>query len=63
MDGIQFVSTVRERPKISWMPFILLTAKSAEEARVEGLVGYRPVYLPPPEPDRTLFVKTSGADE
>ncbi|KAG8992908.1 hypothetical protein FRB90_000870, partial [Tulasnella sp. 427] len=37
MDGIQFVSTIRERPSISWTPVILLTAKSAEEARVEGL--------------------------
>lgn len=39
MDGIQFVSTVRERQRISWTPIILLTAKSAEDARVEGLVG------------------------
>lgn len=39
MDGIQFVNTVRERSAISWTPVILLTAKSAEEAQVEGLVG------------------------
>ncbi|KIO22866.1 hypothetical protein M407DRAFT_215856 [Tulasnella calospora MUT 4182] len=45
MDGMQFVSTIRERSRISWTPVILLTAKSAEEARVEGLVGQR---VPPP---------------
>lgn len=40
MDGIQFVNTIRERPGMSWTPVILLTAKSAEEARVEGLVSH-----------------------
>lgn len=49
MDGIQFVNTVRETSTISWTPVILLTAKSAEEAQVEGLVGYQRVDLPSAE--------------
>ncbi|KAG8934381.1 hypothetical protein FRC01_003338 [Tulasnella sp. 417] len=57
MDGIQFVSTVRERPRISWTPVILLTAKSAEEARVEGLTSGADDYISKPFKTQELIAR------
>ncbi|KAG9051349.1 hypothetical protein FS837_008444 [Tulasnella sp. UAMH 9824] len=57
MDGIQFVSTIRERSRISWTPVILLTAKSAEEARVEGLTSGADDYISKPFKTQELVAR------
>ncbi|KAG9051351.1 hypothetical protein FS837_008446 [Tulasnella sp. UAMH 9824] len=57
MDGIQFVNTVRERPTISWIPIILLTAKSAEEAQVEGLTSGADDYISKPFKTQELIAR------
>ncbi|KAG8895149.1 hypothetical protein FRC00_007900, partial [Tulasnella sp. 408] len=57
MDGIQFVTTIRERPGISWTPVILLTAKSAEEARVEGLTSGADDYISKPFKTQELLAR------
>ncbi|KAG8934382.1 hypothetical protein FRC01_003339 [Tulasnella sp. 417] len=57
MDGIQFVSTIRERPRISWIPVILLTAKSAEDARVEGLTSGADDYISKPFKTQELLAR------
>lgn len=39
MDGMQFVSAIRDQPDLELIPVIILTARAGDEARVEGLVS------------------------
>ncbi|KAG8986371.1 hypothetical protein FRB90_004052, partial [Tulasnella sp. 427] len=57
MDGIQFVGAIRERPRISWTPIILLTARAGEEARVEGLTSGADDYISKPFKTQELIAR------
>ncbi|KAG8934383.1 hypothetical protein FRC01_003340 [Tulasnella sp. 417] len=57
MDGIQFVGAIRERPRISWTPVILLTARAGEEARVEGLTSGADDYISKPFKTQELVAR------
>ncbi|KIO32181.1 hypothetical protein M407DRAFT_18753 [Tulasnella calospora MUT 4182] len=57
MDGIQFVGAIREQPRIRWTPVILLTARSGEEARVEGLTSGADDYISKPFKTQELIAR------
>ncbi|KAG8979497.1 hypothetical protein FRC05_008486 [Tulasnella sp. 425] len=57
MDGIQFVGAIRDRQSISWTPIILLTARSGEEARVEGLTSGADDYISKPFKTQELIAR------
>jgi len=48
MNGIDFCRAVKEDPEISHIPFLMLTAKDALEARIEGAESGADFYFPKP---------------
>ncbi len=48
MDGLSLCSRLRSNPRISHIPFILLTAKSSEENELEGLKNGADAYVRKP---------------
>ena len=39
MDGMTLVSQMQDIPELRYIPVILVTAKSGDDSRVEGLVS------------------------
>lgn len=60
MDGFEFVKALRANSEISFIPVLLLTAKSGLDYRVEGLEGGADAYLSKPF-DRREFQATVQA--
>lgn len=54
MDGFEFCKALRASPDTSFMPVLLLTAKSGLDYRVEGLEGGANAYLAKPFDRREL---------
>lgn len=55
MDGYTLVQTVREDPRISWLPVLFLSAKGQSQDRVKGLNTGADVYLVKPfEPEELV---------
>jgi len=55
MDGMEFLSHVRQNPETATLPFILLTAKSTDADVTEGYVTGADIYLTKPfSPDELL---------
>lgn len=48
MDGFEFLDTIRNDEKLNAVPFIFLTAKSADSEKVEGLQKGATAYIPKP---------------
>ena len=57
MDGITLCQTLREDPRTQDIPFILLTAKAAEENKLEGLQAGADDYLYKPFSASELHVR------
>jgi DNA-binding NarL/FixJ family response regulator len=48
MNGLAFLREVRQNPETSWIPFVLLTAKSLVSDRIEGLKEGANAYMVKP---------------
>lgn len=58
MDGYQMLAQIRENPKTAHIPVILLTAKSTEDEKIEGLDAGADDYIAKPFSDRELLART-----
>jgi DNA-binding NarL/FixJ family response regulator len=55
MDGYTFVESVREEPRMSWIPVIFLSAKGQSQDRIKGLNIGADVYMVKPfEPEELI---------
>jgi len=61
LDGFGLLSLVRQNPVTQGVPFILLSARAGEEARVEGLAAGADDYLLKPFSARELRARIDGA--
>src|SRR5262249_15556665 len=57
LDGIELVHALRADPRTGTVPVILLSARSGEEARVEGLEAGADDYLTKPFGSRELLAR------
>ncbi|KAG8887667.1 hypothetical protein FRB98_009229 [Tulasnella sp. 332] len=57
MDGMQFVSAIRDQPDLELIPVIILTARAGDEARVEGLLSGADDYISKPFKSRELVAR------
>ena len=48
MDGIEFCKMVKQNDETSHIPFLLLTAKNAEESKIEGIESGADFYFSKP---------------
>lgn len=55
MDGYEFLSAVRQQPRLELLPFILLTGKPAYTGVQSGLSRGADGYLPKPFDEKTLM--------
>lgn len=60
MDGIEFSQRVRENFTTSHIPFLMLTAKTSEEARIESYKTGVDSYLMKPFNDELLLTRIAG---
>ncbi len=60
MDGIELCKRVKENPKTKHIPVILLTAKSALNAKIEGLESGADAYITKPFSMDHLLVQVSN---
>jgi len=60
LDGFELLSAVRADESLRDIPFILLTARAGEEARIEGLEAGADDYLVKPFVARELLARISG---
>jgi signal transduction histidine kinase len=61
LDGFGLLKAVRENEALRDIPFILLTARAGEEARVEGLAAGVDDYLVKPFIARELLARVGGS--
>ncbi len=61
LDGFALIAAVRARADISSLPFILMSARAGEEARVEGLEAGADDYLTKPFSARELMARIDGS--
>ncbi|KAG8997175.1 hypothetical protein FRB93_000461 [Tulasnella sp. JGI-2019a] len=57
MDGMQFVSAIKDQPDLEHVPIIILTARAGDEARVEGLMSGADDYISKPFKSRELIAR------
>ena len=57
LDGFQLLRAIRQNPRISALPVILLSARAGEESRVEGLERGADDYLVKPFTARELLAR------
>jgi PAS domain S-box-containing protein len=57
MDGFELLKTLRNKPALKSIPFILLSARAGEEAKVEGLHAGADDYLSKPFSARELLAR------
>ena len=57
MDGFEFLQALRSRNSLRHTPFLFLSARAGEEARLEGLVSGADDYLVKPFSARELIAK------
>lgn len=57
IDGFKFCETIKKDPRTSHIPVILLTAKSTQEDKLDGLQGGADAYLVKPFDKRELFLR------
>ena len=61
LDGIGLLKALRDNPRTSRVPVILLSARAGEEARLEGLSAGADDYLVKPFSSRELIAKVTAA--
>ncbi|KAI8912217.1 hypothetical protein DFJ77DRAFT_542014 [Powellomyces hirtus] len=57
MDGMQLMAAVRQNPRLKYIPFILLSARAGEDARVQGLELGADDYLVKPFSRKELMAR------
>ncbi len=57
IDGFKFCETIKKDPRTSHIPVILLTAKSTQEDKLDGILGGADAYLVKPFDKRELFLR------
>jgi signal transduction histidine kinase/CheY-like chemotaxis protein len=60
MDGLALLRAIRQNPRSQALPFVLLSARAGEEARVEGIAAGADDYLVKPFSARELLARISG---
>ena len=63
MDGVELCRAIKEQPQTCHIPLILLTAKSAEESRIEGLNTGADYYISKPFSMEVLKAQLSSIVE
>ena len=63
VDGLTLLSRVRKDPALRPLPFVLLSARAGEDARVEGLHAGADDYLVKPFSARELLARLGGVLE
>nr|WP_235693204.1 response regulator [Ensifer adhaerens] len=58
MDGLQLLTTLRADPQTSTVPVILLSARAAEEDRIEGMALGADDYMIKPFSARELMARS-----
>ena len=61
VDGFALLSEVRSESRMRELPFILLSARAGEEARIEGLAAGADDYIVKPFSGRELLARVEGA--
>ncbi|MFD2570525.1 response regulator [Spirosoma soli] len=60
MDGISFIRAIKSDPYYSYIPFIFLTAKVAQQDLIQGLEEGAVDYLPKPFLHKELLLKVNN---
>jgi CheY-like chemotaxis protein len=60
MDGYEFLDTIRNDERLRAVPFVFLTAKSADSEKVEGLQKGATAYIPKPFSMEVLKAKINS---
>jgi len=63
LDGFGLLAEIRRDPKLSALPVIMLSARSGEEARIEGMVAGADDYLVKPFTARELIARVASQIE
>jgi PAS domain S-box-containing protein len=59
MDGLEFLTCIRERPEMKGIPFIIFTGKGSEEAVIAAIDSGADFYVKKGEESQTLFDELS----
>jgi signal transduction histidine kinase/ActR/RegA family two-component response regulator len=63
IDGLSLLANIRANPRLHHLPFVLLSARAGEDARVEGIDAGADDYLVKPFSARELLARIGGVLE